>query len=55
MNFFSIGGTAEKSGQIKAGDEIISINDQLVERMTRIEVWNLMKRLPNGTTQILLK
>lgn len=49
------GGVAEKSGQIIAGTEIISINNQSVERMTRIEVWNMMKRLPNGPVKLLVK
>ncbi|XP_063695948.1 uncharacterized protein LOC134827293 [Culicoides brevitarsis] len=50
-----MGGVAEKSGQIVAGTEIISINNQSVERMTRIEVWNMMKRLPNGPVKLLVK
>uniref|UniRef100_A0A336MHR3 CSON014913 protein n=1 Tax=Culicoides sonorensis TaxID=179676 RepID=A0A336MHR3_CULSO len=50
-----MGGVAEKSNQISAGTEIISINNQSVERMTRIEVWNMMKRLPNGPVKLLVK
>lgn len=55
MFIFQPGGVAERSGLINAGDEILSINDQPVERMTRIEVWNMMKRLPNGLARIVLK
>lgn len=60
INFVNItkylsGGVAEKSDKVSAGDEIIRINNHSVERMTRIEVWNLMKRLPNGPVRLLIK
>ncbi|XP_055599608.1 uncharacterized protein LOC129748868 isoform X2 [Uranotaenia lowii] len=50
-----MGGSAEKSGLLKAGEEIVAINDISIERMTRIQVWNMMKKLPNGTVRIMLK
>jgi interleukin 16 len=55
--FFSAfsGGAAEKSGKMRAGDEIDKINGNNVDKMTRIEVWNMMKQLPTGNVQITLK
>ncbi|XP_053687727.1 uncharacterized protein LOC128737176 [Sabethes cyaneus] len=50
-----MGGAAEKSGLLKAGEEIVAINDIVIERMTRIQVWNMMKKLPNGVVKITLK
>ncbi|XP_058829980.1 mediator of RNA polymerase II transcription subunit 1 isoform X2 [Topomyia yanbarensis] len=50
-----MGGAAEKSGLLKAGDEIVAINEFSIERMTRIQVWNMMKKLPNGGVRITLK
>ncbi|XP_058462288.1 uncharacterized protein LOC131437138 [Malaya genurostris] len=50
-----MGGAAEKSGLLKAGEEIVAINDFSIERMTRIQVWNMMKKLPNGGVRITLK
>ncbi|XP_065073575.1 uncharacterized protein bbg [Ochlerotatus camptorhynchus] len=50
-----MGGAAEKSGLLKAGEEIVAINDLTIERMTRIQVWNMMKKLPNGNVRITLK
>ncbi|KAJ8938061.1 hypothetical protein NQ318_014542 [Aromia moschata] len=42
------GGAADKSGQFKVGDEIISINDVSFTNMSRIEAWTLMKKIPDG-------
>lgn len=50
-----MGGAAEKSGLLRAGEEIVAINDISIERMTRIQVWNMMKKLPNGSVRIALK
>lgn len=45
--YFS-GGAAEKLTNLKAGDEIIEINGLSTEKQTRIEVWNMIKRLQQG-------
>ncbi|XP_062561392.1 pro-interleukin-16 isoform X2 [Armigeres subalbatus] len=50
-----MGGAAEKSGLLRAGEEIVAINDISIERMTRIQVWNMMKKLPNGNVRIMFK
>ncbi|XP_054277629.1 PDZ domain-containing protein 2 [Macrosteles quadrilineatus] len=42
------GGCAEKSGQLFAGDELLSVNGTDVTSMSRIEAWGLMKRLADG-------
>uniref|UniRef100_A0AAG5DQB2 PDZ domain-containing protein n=1 Tax=Anopheles atroparvus TaxID=41427 RepID=A0AAG5DQB2_ANOAO len=50
-----MGGAAEKSGLLRAGEEIVAINDASIAKMTRIQVWNMMKKLPNGSVRITLK
>uniref|UniRef100_A0A182KBN5 PDZ domain-containing protein n=1 Tax=Anopheles christyi TaxID=43041 RepID=A0A182KBN5_9DIPT len=50
-----MGGAAEKSGLLHAGEEIVAINDISIAKMTRIQVWNMMKKLPNGGVRITLK
>jgi C-terminal processing protease CtpA/Prc len=49
MMFFNmIGGAAEKLTNLKAGEEIIEINGLSTEKQTRIDVWNMIKKLPQG-------
>uniref|UniRef100_A0A182N377 PDZ domain-containing protein n=1 Tax=Anopheles dirus TaxID=7168 RepID=A0A182N377_9DIPT len=50
-----MGGAAEKSGILRAGEEIVAINDVSIAKMTRIQVWNMMKKLANGSVRITLK
>uniref|UniRef100_A0A182FBR8 PDZ domain-containing protein n=1 Tax=Anopheles albimanus TaxID=7167 RepID=A0A182FBR8_ANOAL len=50
-----MGGAAEKSGLLRAGEEIVAINEVSIAKMTRIQVWNMMKKLPNGTVRLTLK
>lgn len=47
INLF-LGGAAEKLTNLKAGDEIIEINGLSTERQTRIDVWNMIKKWPQG-------
>lgn len=42
------GGAADREGTLKAGDELISVNGQSLNNMTRTEAWNYMKKLPDG-------
>lgn len=46
------GGAADKSGFLKVGDEIVSINSVDVTKMARIEAWNYLKKLPDGTVTL---
>lgn len=48
ISFCVTGGAAEKCGKLQAGDEILGVNDIDVNKMTRIEVWGMMKKLPEG-------
>lgn len=50
--FFS-GGAAEKCGKLQAGDELLGVNDTNINKMTRIEVWSMMKKLTEG--EVILK
>lgn len=49
------GGCAEKSGQLFAADELLSVNGTDVTSMTRIEAWGLMKRLADGKVVLSLR
>lgn len=49
------GGLADKEGTLIAGDELISVNDQSVEHMTRTEAWNFLKKLPNAPVHMVVK
>ncbi|KAI5693063.1 hypothetical protein M8J75_007115 [Diaphorina citri] len=49
------GGCAEKNGQLKAGDEILTINNVPVTEMSRIEAWSLLKKLNDGTVHLTLR
>lgn len=43
-----LGGTADKSGDLKVGDEILSINKINFQNLSRIEAWSQMKKIPDG-------
>ncbi|GLV43023.1 big bang [Carabus blaptoides fortunei] len=49
------GGAAEKCGQLSSGDELMKVNDTEVHNMTRIEVWSLMKKLPDGKVTLTIR
>lgn len=49
------GGAAEKSGQLRAGDELLNVNGIDVVPMSRIEAWKLMKRIPDGNVTITVR
>ena len=49
--FYSIyvsGGPVDKEGSLLEGDELLSVNDQSVQGMSRAEAWNFLKQLPDG-------
>ncbi|XP_072756294.1 LOW QUALITY PROTEIN: uncharacterized protein Bbg [Anoplolepis gracilipes] len=49
------GGAAEKTGALKAGDQLLEVNGNDVTRMSRIEVWSLMKKLHDGEVNLLVR
>eukprot|EP00096_Caligus_rogercresseyi_P011894 TRINITY_DN482_c0_g3_i1.p1 TRINITY_DN482_c0_g3~~TRINITY_DN482_c0_g3_i1.p1 ORF type:complete len:855 (-),score=313.98 TRINITY_DN482_c0_g3_i1:70-2634(-) len=49
------GGAADKSAILKVGDEILSVNSTDCTRMSRIEAWNFMKKLSDGTASIVVR
>lgn len=50
-----LGGAAEKTGKLSAGDQLVAVNGTDVSIMSRIEAWNLMKRLPLGAVTLLVR
>ncbi|XP_015177133.1 PREDICTED: serine-rich adhesin for platelets [Polistes dominula] len=49
------GGAAEKTGALKAGDQLLEVNGSDVTRMSRIEAWSLMKKLHDGEVNLLVR
>lgn len=37
------------------GDELVSVNTVDVTGMARIEAWNFLKKLPDGTVSLVLR
>ena len=54
INFFP-GGAADKNGTLSVGDEILSVNNVDVTRMTRLEAWNYMKKLNDGQQIVVVR
>lgn len=52
---FYLGGCAEKSGELFAGDELLAVNGTDVTSMSRIEAWGLMKRIADGKVKLNLR
>ncbi|XP_011864702.1 PREDICTED: uncharacterized protein LOC105560309 [Vollenhovia emeryi] len=49
------GGAAEKTGALKAGDQLLEVNGNDVTRMSRIEAWSFMKKLHDGEVNLLVR
>ena len=50
-----VGGSAEKNGELRAGDELLTVNGTDVTVLTRILAWGLMKRLPDGPVTLTVR
>ncbi|KAM9832178.1 LOW QUALITY PROTEIN: pro-interleukin-16 [Neosynchiropus ocellatus] len=48
------GGAAEQSS-LQTGDEVVKIQDNSVQEMTRFEAWNLIKSLPEGPVTMVIR
>ena len=53
--FTTAGGAASKNGTLRVGDQILSVNGRDVTVLSRIEAWNLMKKLPDGAVQLVIR
>ncbi len=40
---------------LRVGDEILSVNNADCTRMSRIEAWNFMKKLSDGTASLIVR
>ncbi|KAJ8678621.1 hypothetical protein QAD02_014408 [Eretmocerus hayati] len=49
------GGAAEKTGALRAGDQLLEVNKHDVSRMSRIEAWSFMKKLADGEVNLLVR
>jgi hypothetical protein len=49
------GGAADKTGVLKVGDEILMVNNTDCSKMSRIEAWNFMKKLNDGTATLVIR
>ena len=47
-----LGGSADKSGQLKVGDEVVAIHGKNTEGMSHLEAWKLLKELPDGVVTL---
>merc|ERR1711902_54272 len=49
------GGAADKTGVLRVGDEILMVNNTDCSKMSRIEAWNFMKKLNDGTATLVIR
>ncbi len=54
-NALLVGGAADKTKLLRVGDEILSVNSADCTRMSRIEAWNFMKKLSDGTATLVVR
>lgn len=45
----------DKEGTLVERDELLSINDQSVQGMSRSEAWQLLKQLPDGKVTLVTR
>ncbi|XP_006873571.1 PREDICTED: PDZ domain-containing protein 2 [Chrysochloris asiatica] len=49
------GGAAERAGTLEAGDEILAINGQPLVGLMHFDAWNIMKSVPEGPVQLVIR
>ncbi|KAM4810111.1 PDZ domain-containing protein 2 [Rhinophrynus dorsalis] len=49
------GGSAEQTGRIEAGDEIIAIGGKPLTGLMHYDAWNIIKAVPEGPVQLLIR
>merc|ERR1719245_2657296 len=49
------GGAADKTAVLRVGDEILMVNNTDCSKMSRIEAWNFMKKLNDGTASLVIR
>ncbi|XP_047411219.1 PDZ domain-containing protein 2 isoform X2 [Sciurus carolinensis] len=49
------GGAAEQAGIIEAGDEILAINGKPLVGLMHFDAWNIMKSVPEGPVQLVIR
>ncbi|XP_040833258.1 PDZ domain-containing protein 2 [Ochotona curzoniae] len=49
------GGAAEQAGKIEAGDEILAINGKPLVGLMHFDAWNIMKSVPEGPVQLVIR
>ena len=52
---YFLGGAADKTGVLRVGDEIVMVNNTDCSKMSRIEAWNFMKKLKDGTATLVIR
>lgn len=54
-HFYPPGGAADKGSVLQVGDELLSVNSMDLTAMARIEAWNFLKKLPDGTVSLIIR
>ncbi|XP_059845552.1 PDZ domain-containing protein 2 [Hypanus sabinus] len=49
------GGISEQSGKIDVGDELLAINGKFLHGLMHYDAWNIIKSVPEGPVQLLIR